>query len=72
MEISSLFPEGFRDYFTFYDDDKNAKEILLGLNFSTSINTRKEIELISKILENKFNPINHAKEVIKNLKELNP
>ena len=72
LEISSLFPEGFRDYFTFYDDDKNAKEILLGLNFSTSINTRKEIELISKILENKFNPINHAKEVIKNLKELNP
>ncbi len=72
LEIYSLFPEGLRDYFTFYDDDKNAKEILFGLNFSTSITIRKEIELISKILENNFNPINHAQEVIKNLKELNP
>ena len=72
LEIYSLFPEGFKDYFNFYDNDKNAKEILFGLNFSNSIKIRNDIELITKILENNFNPINHAKEVIKNLKELNP
>ena len=42
LEISSLFPEGFSDYFIFYDDEKNAKEILFGLNFSNSIHIERK------------------------------
>ena len=71
LEISSLFPAGLRDLFTFYDDDKNAKEILLGLDFSSYIHIKEDIEFISKILEKNFNPLNHAREVIKIIKELN-
>ena len=70
LEISSLFASRYRDLFNFYDDDKNAKDILFQLNFSYKKSSWKEREPIINILKDNFNPIIHAEDIIKNLNDL--
>ena len=70
LEISSIFPENNRDLFNFYDNEKNAKEILFGLDFSTYISKKEDQKEIINILKNKFNPISHAKELVEILRSL--
>ena len=64
LEISSLFPDELIYLFNFYDDETDAKEILNSLNFQIKSISSIDLKRISKIIDVKFNPINHAKKVI--------
>jgi hypothetical protein len=70
LEISSIFPANNRDLFNFYDNEKNAKELLFGLDYSTYISKKEDQKEIINVLKNKFNPISHAKELVEILKSL--
>ena len=67
LEIASFFPKNLSNLFNFYDDKDNAKDIILGLDFSNKNESSKALEVITKIIDEKFNPIVHAKKVIKYL-----
>ena len=64
MEISSFFPKNLSYLFNFYEDEVNAKDIILGLDYSYKKVSRKSLNPIKKIINKEFNPIIHAKKVI--------
>lgn len=64
LEISSFFPKNFSYLFNFYEDEVNAKDIMLGLDYSYKKVSSKSLNPIKKIINKEFNPIIHAKKVI--------
>ncbi len=67
LEIASFFPKNLSYLFKFYDDEVHAKDIILGLDFSSTKVSSKSLDSIRKIINEKFNPICHAKKVIEYL-----
>ena len=67
LEIASFFPKNLSYLFNFYDDQDNAKDIILGLDFSNKRISSQSLKAIRKIIDEKFNPISHAKKVIEHL-----
>ena len=67
LEIASIFPSSYRDRFKFYDNEKDAKNLLKGLDFNNNNNiSSNKLNRIYKIIKKEFNPEKHARDIISN------
>lgn len=70
LEIASIFPDKYKEFFYFYDNEMKVKELLFDLDYSNKLITKEKLDEILEIIKTNFNPLNHAKEIIRNLNSL--